>query len=199
MVASGQTIATLYTDDRLELTVPLTEGRAALIPGLFSGERASATVEGRFAGQPVRWEAEVVRVEPELDPQTRTLDVTLALTDPTEPQTEGRAADLASGVPPALINAYVMARIDGAIPQDVYAIPSTSLRAGDEIWLADRDDRLRIRSAETILVDGGTSFVRLDVDPDDLRLVTSPLDAPVEGVALNIVQDPARQTARVME
>ena len=50
VVSPGEALATLATDRRLEVTVPVSEKEAALIPALFDGGTAPATVEARFGG-----------------------------------------------------------------------------------------------------------------------------------------------------
>lgn len=111
VVSPGSAIATLYTIDQLEVSVPIGQADAALIPGLFSGEAATASVTADFAGQTYTWNAEVARVDNALDARTRTLMVTLRLKDRVAP--EG-AAGPASGIPPALINGFAQVTIDGA-------------------------------------------------------------------------------------
>ncbi|MDX8347909.1 efflux RND transporter periplasmic adaptor subunit [Cognatiyoonia sp. IB215446] len=184
VVAGGSPIAQIYTDDRMEVSVAIRESDAALIPGLFEGRAAPATVTIAFAGIDEGWRAEIVRVDPSLDPQTRTLTATVALRE----RIEGDAA-LASGAPPALINAFAQVVIDGIEPANTYAIPSTALRDSDTIWLL-RDGVLAIHPASLVHVDGETSFVEiLDLMPDD-RLILTTLAAPQPGKALrDIVED----------
>ncbi|SFS19996.1 efflux RND transporter periplasmic adaptor subunit [Yoonia litorea] len=186
VVAGGSPIARIYTDDQMEVSVAIRESDAALIPGLFEGQPAPATVEIRFAGVTEAWSAEVVRIDPSLDPQTRTLTATVALGDRNE-----SANALPSGAPPALINAFAEVVIDGIQPKETYAIPSTALRNGGQIWLL-RDDALVIHPATLVHVDGETSFVRVEnLDPDD-RLILTSLAAPQPGKALRDIADESR-------
>lgn len=179
VVAGGAPIAQIYTNDRMEVSIAIRETDAALIPGLFESGTAPATVAINFAGAEKVWSSEITRIDPALDPRTRTLTVTVALLERQE-----TAVELASGAPPALINAYARVVIDGIDPSDTYAIPSTALRnGGGQIWLY-RDGRLAFHPAERVHVDGETSFVRItDVQPED-RLILTPLAAPQPGQAL---------------
>jgi len=193
VVAGGAPIAQIYTDDRMEVSVAIRESDAALIPGLFEGRAATATVEIAFAGVEKGWRAEVVRVDPSLDPQTRTLTATVALIDRIESDTT-----LASGAPPALINAFAKVVIDGIEPTNTYAIPSTAMRDGDTVWLL-RDGALAVHPARLVHVDGETSFVNIsDLAPDD-RLILTTLAAPQPGKALRDINDEARTTAAVSQ
>ncbi|MEO0861042.1 MAG: efflux RND transporter periplasmic adaptor subunit [Pseudomonadota bacterium] len=178
VVAGGSPIAQIYTDDRMEVSVAIRESDAALIPGLFDGNAAPATVSILFAGAEKTWRGEVVRVNPALDPQTRTLAVTVALRDRIDTQT-----DLAAGAPPAFINAFAKVVIEGVEPQDTYAIPSTALRNADTVWIL-RQDRLAFHPARRVHVDGETSYVQIaGLRPAD-RLVLTTLAAPQPGAVL---------------
>ena len=192
VVAGGSPIARIYTDDQMEVSVAIRESDAALIPGLFDGNPAPARVMIRFAGVEQIWSAAVVRVDPSLDPQTRTLTAAVALQDRMESD-----ADLAAGAPPALINAFAEVVIDGIQPESTYAISSTALRNGNAVWLL-RDDTLVIHPARLVHVDGETSFVHLtDLQAED-RLILTSLAAPQPGRALRDIADENR-TSQVTE
>lgn len=191
VVSPGQEIAVLYTDGALEVTVPLRQADAALIPGLFDGAAVPAQVTARFAGQDVTWTGEVARVDSALDNRTRSLNVTVRLTG----QSEATIA-LPAGAPPALINAFAHVTISGAEVPGAYAIPSTALREGGELWLYDGGALARI-AAELVHVDGEQSFVRVADLPPGVELITSPLDTAIAGMPLRRAQQPARTVALV--
>ena len=185
VVGAGEAIATIYTSDRLDVDIAIREADAALIPGLFDGQEARASVSVRFAGREVTWDARVIRVAPELDPQTRTLSVTVEIADPEGGLSDG-ATDVASGAPPALINAFARVVVDGARPDQTYGIPSTALRGGEAIWVL-HDDRLRILPAQLVHVDGETSYVRVADVPVGASLILTELASPVPGMTLRDV------------
>lgn len=180
VVSPGQAIATLYTIDALEVTVPVSQADAAKIPGLFDGTLARAQVQAQFAGRVLVWDAQVVRVGGALDDKTRTIDVTLGLIG--APRLADGAAPV-SGAPGGLVNTFAEAVIDGDRAEGAYVIPSTAYRDGGRVYLY-RDGLLEIAKAERLHVDGESSFVRLfDVSKGAL-LITSPLDTVVAGMPL---------------
>lgn len=198
VVGGGQAIAEIFTIDRMEVDVAVREADAALIPGLFSGAvadgqgHAQATI--RFAGRSLTWDAHIARVEPQLDPSTRTLTVTLALDTQTATLSDG-SSELASGAPPALINAFAKVVIDGISPPNTYQIPSTALRGGDTIWLA-QDDTLAVHPARALHVDGEMTFVQItDLDVENAQLIQTALSTPVPGMAVRSVAQEARGAA----
>lgn len=194
VVGGGQTIAELFTQDRMEVDVPVREADAALIPGLFEGQEAPATVRVRFAGQEFDWDARVTRVASALDQRTRTLTVTVELNDVALVKSAG-SDELASGAPPALINAYAKVIIQGLEPKSTYPIPSTALKGGNQLWMFDPDQdaqsentgKLRMVSANLIHVDGETSYVQIATQPDGARLIKTAVSTPSEGMPLRDV------------
>lgn len=187
VVSPGQSIATLFTSDRLEITVPVRQSDAALIPGLFQGNAAAAVVEAEFAGQRYTWQAEVARVDTALDVRTRTLDVTLRLLQ----QDASDVAAPASGLPPALINAFATVTIAGAQPDDVYALPSTAFRSDGEVWLFVVG-RLQRHPATRLHVDGEQSFLQMTDLPAGAEVITSVLDVAFNDMPLRKADDTRR-------
>ena len=192
IVNGGQSIAEIFTQDRMEIDVAVREADAALIPGLFAGVPTAASVTVQFAGKTFLWAAHVSRVAPNLDARTRTLTVTVELDDGTAIGAQGGEI-LASGAPPALINSFAKVVIQGIRPESTYPIPSTALRGGNHLWLFDDLDPdasvLRIIPAELIHVDGETSYVKINPLPAQSRLITSPLSTAQEGMQLRDVRD----------
>ena len=190
VVNGGQAIAEIFTEDRMEIDVPVREADAALIPGLFEGASPSATVSVRFAGQSFEWDAEVTRVAPTLDQRTRTLTVTVELIDIAGARATGSSI-LASGAPPALINSFANVVIEGPQPDATYAVPSTALRGGSELWLLTPSEgdggTLKIVPATLVHVDNETSYVTSASIPEGARLITTALSTPQEGMKLRDV------------
>ena len=172
VVGAGQSIATVFTPDALEVTLPLEESRAALIPGLFEGGSAPASVTTRFAGSAWRFGGEVSRVGAALDARTRTLDVTVALDAGTPPEPVDGSRPPSAGTPPALVNAWAEVVIEGEAPGEVYAVPSATVREGDTLWLVtgapdeDIDVRgtARVAAASADSTEGGRSAGATDDD-----------------------------------
>jgi RND family efflux transporter MFP subunit len=182
VVGAGQSIAEIYTSGQLDVDIAIREADAALIPGLFDGASVPASVSIVFAGREISWNAGMTRVAPDLDPQTRTLTVTVEITDVTGGRTDDQS-QLISGAPPALINAFARVVISGDQPAETYPVPSTALRSGQSVWVI-REGVLRIAPARLVHVDGETSYVTIDDLPHGARLILTALASPVEGMEL---------------
>jgi RND family efflux transporter MFP subunit len=189
VVGAGQSIAEIYTDGQLDVDIAIREAEAALIPGLFAGERTPANVTIRFAGRDVIWDAHVIRVAPDVDPETRTLSVTVEIADVAAGRSEDMA-QFASGAPPALINSFARVVVSAAQPDQTYAIPATALRGGAAVWLM-QDNALAIQPASLVHVDGETIYVRIEDMPPGARLILTELASPVPGLELRDVAEMA--------
>ena len=149
VVASGQSIAEIYTNNQMEVVIPVREAEAALVPGMFEGSTAKARVNVGFAGQIYQWSAHVSRVDPALDPRTRTLSVSIGLDNVGKPALLNPNST-SFGNMPALINAFAKVQIDGIEQENTYAIPSTAIRSGNKIWVFEvvEQDRGKLLSVD---------------------------------------------------
>jgi RND family efflux transporter MFP subunit len=202
VVSGGQAIAEIYTQDRMQIDVPLREADASLIPGLFDGASPTAVVSVRFAGQTFEWLARVSRVAPALDARTRTLTVTVELDDVRGARAVG-TGKLVSGAPPALINAFAKVLIVGPQPDATYAVPTTSLRGGERLWLYTNPEggigEMQIVAVDLVHVDGETAYVRIGEIPPQARLITSALSIPQNGMKLRDVAEADQNAAAQAE
>lgn len=190
VVSAGQSIAEIYTSGQMDVDIAIREADAVLIPGLFDGAEVPAIVTIRFAGRDITWDARVIRVAPDVDPQTRTLTVTVEISDVAAGRTD-EISELASGAPPALINAFARVVVSGDQPAATYPIPSTALRNGTSVWLL-LDGELAIVPARLTHVDRETSYVTIESLPSGARLILTALASPVEGTQLRDVSDATR-------
>lgn len=157
-VAAGQGVARLYASDAVEVVVPLSDGDAALIPGLWNlragdGNRdVAARVVADYGGRRYAWDGYVDRVEGTLDEQTRTLDVIIRVPGPFRagtPEASGRE-DGEDGKtngngdgPPLLVGKFVDVELEGVAPDTYFKVRRPALRPGNEVW-ALRDEKVTI-------------------------------------------------------
>ena len=114
-----------------------------------------------------------------------------ALTEQFLEDVDGRSVtgqEIASGAPPALINAYAQVVIRGADTDDAFRIPSTALRGGDTVWLYD-EGTLSMAPAEAIHVDGEDTYIAASALPVGSRIITSQHLAPIDGMPVRNVSD----------
>ena len=164
-VAPGDGVGRLYASDAVEVVVPLSDARAALVPGLWdlragqSERRIPVRVVAEFGAWRYAWAGYADRVETALDEQTRTLDLIVRVP---EPFTAGVPADVRdngadSGAdaarrdgPPLLLGMFVDVEIEGIAPEAYFVVRRPALRPGDEVWVV-RGDRVTLVPVDVLL------------------------------------------------
>lgn len=135
-VGPNTTLGRVFAVDYVEIRLPLPERESQFLnlPQPFRDQSpeqgAKVRLRATVAGKTVQWEGRVVRVESSLDEETRQATAVVQVDDP-----YGRRAD---GSPPLTIGAFVEADIVGTPLEDVYVIPRSAVRAGNEIILIER-------------------------------------------------------------
>ena len=185
----GRSIGRLYASDRLEVLVPLTASQAARIPGLWNrsddGDTPSAIpaeVVMEYGDQSYRWQAEVSRVQAELDAASRTLDVILTVPDPFS---GGMALDENSSdpAPPLLVGTFVDVRLQGKHLDRYLQVPRNAVRTDDELWWVDDRNQLQILPVTTVQALDNELIVTGDFpEQSSLPVVVSDLRAATRGM-----------------
>ncbi len=202
VVQPGQALGELVSRNGYDVRVGLTEAQAALVPGLFSGGdgRIPASVSLDFGDDRFEWSAFVARADAARDDQTRLIDVFLRVPDP---QSGGRriqeaneeASNGSTRAPPLLLGSFVQAQITGASIGTYLAVPVEHLRSDDTLWLV-RKGKLAIVPARIVQRTDDTAYVTIPRLSGAVRLVTSTLRAPVNGMAVRVERPAAARAAR---
>lgn len=199
-VQPGQAIGSIVSSAAFEALIPLSEQKAALIPGLFAGQgtgQIDAAVFSDYGGRRYRWQAYVDRVNSVLNPQTRTIDVFLRIPNPINggalaaEQRSDEASVSATGAPPLLIGGFVTADIAG-IPLESYALlPVSALRPGNKVWLV-KDGKLRIVEVEIYQRSDDFAYISAEQIGPDPVAVTGKLSVATEGMAVRVAKSAAK-------
>jgi len=132
-----------------------------------------------------QWAAEFVRFSDNVDPETRTIGVVVAVDKPFEKVRPGYRPPLSKGM-------FVQVLLRGRPQPDRLVVPRSAVRGG-AVYVADVDDRLR-RQPVTVLYDqGGLSVIGAGLTPG-ARVVVSDLVPAVEGMLLRPEVDEAVTT-----
>ncbi|MFB0610781.1 efflux RND transporter periplasmic adaptor subunit [Aurantiacibacter poecillastricola] len=194
LVQPGQSLGTLVAGSSYEVRVSLTEDEAALIPGLFAANgtvNVPARVLLDYGDTTYFWPATVDRVDPILDPETRTIDVFLRVPNPRSAGTP--VADEGAGEgPPLLLGSFVRAEIIGGSQRAFARIPLEALRPDNEIWVV-RNGTLAIVPVEVIQRTDEFAYVAGERLGQGGAIVTSPLRTPVDGMDIRTQGEGAEQ------
>lgn len=182
-ITISDTLATLIGTDEfwIEASVPVDRLNWINIPGKGQAEGSVVRItDGTGAAQFSR-EGRVIHLLPSLETEGRMARVLVSVKDPLN--LEG-----APGLKPLLLGSYVSLNIDGGTLGNVISIPRSALRDNNRVWVLNAKGTLDIRTvtpvwraAEYVLVEDG-------VETGDL-LVTSDIAAPLEGMALQTVDE----------
>lgn len=164
----------LVGTDRFWVTVsiPVEQLNLVNIPGVNGDEGSRARVIQHLGdGTQIEREGEVLRLAGQLDPQTRRAQLLVGVDNPLQ----GKDGDL-----PLLPGAYVDVAIDGRDLNDVFVIPRSAVRKGQEVWVVDGQNALAPRA---VAIQWGTEqdvFVTGQLAAGE-KLVVSPLSLPIVG------------------
>lgn len=177
-VTPGQVLATLYGTRAAEIVVPLASRslRWISVPGFTDGDGVGspATVRAFLAGAMRVWQANVVRAEGRIDEKTRMISVVVRVDQP-----YARRPPLASGL-------FADVAIQGQSLENAALLPRAVLRADQQVWIVDAEDRLFARpvrvahhTKEGVIIDEGLAAGD--------RVVISQLKAVADGMKVRPV------------
>ncbi|MCZ0952949.1 MAG: efflux RND transporter periplasmic adaptor subunit [Gammaproteobacteria bacterium] len=155
-VATGQSVARLFSADAVEVVAPLSDANAALIPGLWNqsagvdGQRIAARAVAEYGDTRYAWEGYVDRAEASLDEQTRTIDVIVRVPDPFTAGVPVGVATALDGAPPLLVGKFVDVEIEGLAPLSYFRVQRAALRPGNEVWAVDDNGAVTIVPVRTL-------------------------------------------------
>ena len=183
-VAPGQTVASLYSTDAVEIVVPLASRDAALLTDLWAresrqgrGPRLPATVSATFGGQRYEWEGYVDRTEGTLDEATRTVNVVVRVAQPYR-SVEGR--------PPLMVGTFTQVDLQAMALDRYVALPREALREGATVWVVEQGT-LQVRAVEVVQEIDEEIYVTSGIDEND-RVITSTLTVMTEGMTVRVAE-----------
>ncbi|MDH4202781.1 MAG: efflux RND transporter periplasmic adaptor subunit [Phycisphaerae bacterium] len=124
-------------------------------------------------------QGEVIRLLGQLETEGRLAQVLVSVKDPLS--LESNSPDL----PRVLAGSYVRVEIEGKALPNVFPINRDYLHDGDNIWIMDEDDRLKILPVNVVFRDKETVYLSNGLHPGD-RIVTTDISAPVDGMPLRL-------------
>ena len=173
----GVTFATDFAEVRLPLTdldlafVTLPDASDVAESGAADGPGVILSAVRK--GQPTKWQAQIIRTEGVVDEKSRVTYAVARVVDPYALHSDEVALP---------VGTFVTATIDGAEVSSVFRVRNSAVRGGNELLFVDDDDAIRIRQVDIIRSDSNFSYFR-GVNGGE-RIVTSALEAPIEGMAI---------------
>ncbi len=181
VVTPATRLAEIFAVDYVEVRLPILNEHLDYLdlPHEYRGDPAfekrewpEVTLQGQYGSGEIRWRGRIVRTEGAFDPQSRQLIVVAQIDDPYSPGETGQ---------PALkINQFVEARIQGKLLQEVFRVPSESVRDQREVIVIGEDHRIQRRSIEILWQEEDYVVVGDNLHEGD-SLCLTPLPLAVEG------------------
>jgi RND family efflux transporter MFP subunit len=179
----GVTFATNYAEVRLPLTdqdlafVELPD--AAEITGTGGADGPAVTLAAVQKGQPVEWQAKVVRSEGVVDEKSRVSYAVAQIDDPYRLHTPGT---------PLPVGTFVGARIEGSAVDGVIRVPRSALRGSNQLLLVDDENKIRIQTVSVVRADAQFAYVAGDELIGE-RIATTGIDSPLNGMLVRTTDD----------
>jgi RND family efflux transporter MFP subunit len=183
-VNRGTPVATLYAVDYAEVRLPIPDRQLAYLDVSLAASGAdengpSVLLRAEFAGRQHTWHGTLVRTEGEIDPESRMVNVVARVEDPYARSGGDREAPLAVGL-------FVDAEIQGRRVEEAVVLPRSALRGASRVLVLTEDSRLRFRDVLVVRVEREDVVIGSGLEAGE-RVCISPLRAPVEGMAVRVL------------
>jgi RND family efflux transporter MFP subunit len=187
-LAPGTPVAEIFATDYIEVRLPVRDSELAFLDVPLDGSSGrdgpTVVLRGEFAGTAHSWEGSIVRTEGEIDPQTRMVHLIARVEAPYE----------GHGSAPLSVGLFVGAEISGEPLENVFVIPRSALRQGNEVLLVDSEDRLRLRAVDVARIERERVFLRGGVEPGE-RICLSSLQVVSDGMKVRTSTDAPKETS----
>lgn len=171
---AGTSIGSLYATDVAEITVSIADDELSWIS--IADEALDVDVGADFGGARHVWQGRAVRLGGAVDARSRLVPVVVEVPNPYE----------ASGKRPPLIEGmFVEVTFTVSTPENTLVIPRTALRPGNEVWVIDTEDNIRIRTVTLARAGVEQAVVSDGLQVGD-RICTSNLQYVTDGMPVRI-------------
>ncbi|MCB9666246.1 MAG: efflux RND transporter periplasmic adaptor subunit [Alphaproteobacteria bacterium] len=179
LVGPGAPVATLLGTDRyrVRVAVPVQALAWLELPDAKGHRGASAAIQQELGdGSVLRQDGYVLRRLGELDAESRTASLLVAIDDP---------LDVPADTLPILPGAYVRVQLQGRAVESVVRVPRSAVVDGRTVWVASPEDTLARRTIDIAWGDPDHVYAAKGLVEGD-RVVVTPLPIPIEGMPLDV-------------
>ena len=180
VIGPNNPLGRIYAVDYAEIRLPIPDPELKYLNvSLYRSDQIEIVdgprvdLHADFAGSRYTWTGRVVRVEGEIDPLTRMINLVARVDDP-----YGVPEDAVR--PPLVVGLYVEADIGGKIVDNAIILPRAALRGTNRVLVVS-DGRLYFRDVVVLRADTERVIITSGLKPGE-RVCISPLDVVVEGM-----------------
>lgn len=182
-VSTGATLAKTFAIDYAEVRLPIKQRDVDFLNLPKINQRSANTsqvkVYYQLSGTEYTWKATLTRYEGEVDSRSRVHYVIAQIDDPYSILSASEHQELRMGT-------FVNAEISGKGIKDIVSIPRDALHGANKLYLIDEDNRLHIQNVNVLRSDAEHIYSH-DIFADGFRLITTQMEAPVEGMLLRVL------------
>lgn len=185
LVTPQTQLATLIGTDRfwVQVSIPLDRLRWIEFSGTEGTDASVVTVVQEVSGDvQIERPARLVRLLGDLEPVGRMARVLVEIEDPLDLKSDGNPHRI-----PLMLGAYVRVEIEGKNVEEVFSVPRTSIREGEQVWIMDDEDRLVFRPVEVLHRSKDKVLIRNGLEGGE-RIITNPIPSPLPGMKLRTEQ-----------
>ena len=190
-VSKGEALGRIFSTGIAEIRLPLTDQQLRFLESPFgSGDNQQLAdtpviLRADVGGKSVEWTARLSRMEGAVDPDSRVWYAVAQLEDPYGLNVDRKGSQQHT---PLVVGLFVEAVIQGRNVKGVTTLPRQALRGKEDVLVVDSDSRLRRRKVEVLRTDFESVYVTAGLEPGD-RVCVSPVEAFVDGMLVNVVED----------
>ncbi len=176
-VSRGQSVAFIYASDSVEVRLPIADRQLAYLDlplgyrGELTDEMAPEVILAtEYGGQQYEWIGKLVRTEAEIDSKSRMITAVVRVDNNNN-----------SSQPPLPIGLFVTASIKGKVVKDIISLPRAALRNQNQVFVVDKDNRLRFRSVEVLRFEKDNVIISAGLE-DGETVNISPIQTVIDGM-----------------
>lgn len=178
-VQAGSEIALLYSTDRSEINLALTEQEWQFLPDITVLDNGSRSVELSDISKDHSWSGRLLRVTQHLDDTTRQRSLILAVDHPLDLD------------PPLFPGTFVQATITNPSPDLLWKLPGSAYSQKGEVWYVTPRNTLDFFTTTPVFRDHNSVYLS---PPEALatkaqQIVIHPLTSYLRGVKVNPVEE----------
>ncbi|NVD09027.1 efflux RND transporter periplasmic adaptor subunit [Vibrio sp. JPW-9-11-11] len=162
-INSGDQVATLYSTDRVEIEIPLSEQQWLNLPRLSSANSWHAEVTDMTGSH--QWRASVERGYQYVEQKTRQRSLVLVIDAPLQQDF------------PLFPGTFVRATIQGAEVDDLWQLPASALSQQGEVWLVDEQGLLKKAAADKVFEYREHIYIKPLENHEQAQVVKRPLNS----------------------
>lgn len=186
-VSRGQSIASIYASDSVEVRLPVADRQLAYLdlPLGFRGELSPEQAPDvklftDYGGNHYEWEGKLVRTESEIDSKSRMVTAVVRVTQ-----------DRNAGKPDLPLGLFVNAAIQGREVDNIITLPRSALRNQNQVLIVDSDNRLRYRDVDILRFENDAVLISGGLATGDIVNI-SPLQTVIDGMQVDPIVQPGQ-------